>query len=145
MSPHRFTSAALATFCVVMLAAIPVLFRQPPSTISSRGRLLELTVAVSAADPMRENWSQAALDSAANAFHSGLRLPPRPSERLAVGAHSLYPYRFLTVRGSRTLTVALSPPWPPRPARQRMPSGTLLDGPVRSGGCLVYTLQSPDE
>ncbi len=141
MRPSRWVPAALTMVCVAALAAVPVLFRDPPSTIASRSRLLELAVPVSGSDSSTTGWSQADLDSVAQAFSDGLRIRRQPSDSLAVGIHSLYPYRFLTVRGGGSITVALKRPWPPGPAGSTPAAGLAAEGPDRSGGCLVYTLR----
>jgi hypothetical protein len=144
LRPSRWVSGALALLCVALLTSIPILFRAPPSTIRRRGRLLELAVPVSRSDTVSTGWNAAALDSAAESFHRGLALPPQPSESLAVGAHSLYPYGFLTVRSDSSLTVALKPPWPPGPVDSRRMPNVAAVATGCHGECLVYTL-SPVE
>lgn len=140
--PHicRALSVPAAAVSLLLLAAVPLLFDEPPSTIRDRGTLLRLACTISEADPMRRGWTVESLDSAAAELCPGLSLAPALEDSLAVAVHTLYPFRFLTVRGRSRITVALAPPWPDLPAR-RYPPGLSGSGPRRSGGCLVYVLR----
>ena len=142
MTFHRAAGAVLGAVCLMLIAIVPVLFRRPPSTLSRRSVLLELAATVAESDSMELQWTETRLDSAVTHFHPQLRLEMADTESLAIGAHSLYPYRFLTLRQPERLTIALAPPLPPLPLTSAEAAALGSAVPQPSGECLVYVLRS---
>lgn len=136
--PRRLPAASAAA-AGLLLAAMPLLFDKPPSTIQDRGTLVRLAASISHSDSMSGGWTEDSLNSAAADFCPGLSLGFALDDSLAVGQHTLYPFGFLTVRSRCLLVVALRRPWPGLPAR-RLP-GLLESGPRQTGSCLVYVLR----
>ena len=136
---RRLLAASAAAAGLMLLAAMPLLFDRPPSTIQDRGTLVSLAASVSHSDSMSDGWTEESLNGAAADFCPGLSLGFALEDSLAVGQHTLYPFDFLTVRSRCLLVVALRRPWPGLPAR-RLP-GLLESEPRQTGRCLVYVLR----
>jgi hypothetical protein len=94
---HRPCGIAAAAAAVLILS-LPVLFREPATTIRSAELYTELVSRLADSSEGSSGWTAAGLDSLVSLVAPGLvRLPPVSTGDLVAGSGSIYPSRFVYV------------------------------------------------
>ncbi len=109
---HRGGLAA-PVVALILLIALPLLFREPATTIRSAGLFTELVSRIAESQEVRIDWTASELDSLLSQVFSGLKpLPECTGYDLAAGLGGIYPTRFLYVyeplSGSLFITAVLT-------------------------------------
>ena len=139
---------AAPSVALILLIAVPLLFREPATTIRGAELFTELVSRLVESEEVRNDWTASALDSLLSQVDSGLKsLPDCTGSDLAAGMGCIYPTRFLYVYEPSSSSVFIAAALTGSLAQRvcRTLSGSYEYASASSGGIRLYLLTTgPD-